>query len=123
MQVEAEMAGGTTRPLFRGPRDRRWWHVEHGGPESKWVLDVLLDQIERVRFVRETNPWASFPGEELLAVRFEADWHQTALHCYPTGQLGERGGVVLAAADPDGRVDADEGVHVGAQTQRISLRG
>jgi hypothetical protein len=74
--------GGTTRPLFRGPRERRWWHVEHGDPESKWVLSVRLDQVERVRFVREANPFASFPGQESLVVRFETDGHQTALHCF-----------------------------------------
>jgi hypothetical protein len=73
---------GTTHPIFRGPRERRWWHVEHGDAGSKWVLDVRLDQIERVRFVREANPFPSFPGEQSLVVRFEADGHQTALHCY-----------------------------------------
>jgi hypothetical protein len=46
---------GATRPLFRGPSDRRWWHVEHGDPESKWGLDVRLDRVERVRFSRESK--------------------------------------------------------------------
>jgi hypothetical protein len=46
---------GATRPLFRGPSERRWWHVEHGETESKWVLDVRLDQVERVRFSREVR--------------------------------------------------------------------
>lgn len=73
---------GSTRPLFRGPSERRWWHVEHGEPESKWVLDVRLDQVERVRFIREVSSFASFPGQESLVVRFEADGDQTALHCY-----------------------------------------
>ena len=62
---------GRTRPVFRGPADRRWWHVEHGGDESKWVLDVRLDQVEAVRFVREPSAFPSFPGEESLSVRFE----------------------------------------------------
>lgn len=75
--------GGATRPLFRGPSERRWWHVELGDPGSKWVLDVRLDQIERVRFIREPNPFPSFPGQESLVVRFEtSDGDQTALHCY-----------------------------------------
>jgi hypothetical protein len=73
---------GATRPLFRGPTERRWWHVEHGDPESKWVLDVRLDQVERVRFIREASPFASVAGQESLVVRFEADDDTTALHCY-----------------------------------------
>jgi putative heme iron utilization protein len=73
---------GSTRPLFRGTSERRWWHVEHGDPRSKWVLDVRLDQIERVRFLRESSPFPSFPGEESLVIRFEAEGDQTALHCF-----------------------------------------
>jgi putative heme iron utilization protein len=73
---------GSTRPLFRGPSERRWWHVEHGDPESKWALSVRLDQIEHVRFIREPNPFPSFPGEESLVIRFEADGERTPLHCY-----------------------------------------
>ena len=73
---------GSTKPLFRGPSERRWWHVEHCEPESKWGLDVRLDQVERVRFSREVSAFASFPGQESLVVRFEADGDQTALHCY-----------------------------------------
>jgi hypothetical protein len=72
---------GRTRPLFRGPGERRWWHVEHGDPESKWVLDVRLDQVERVRFSREVSELSS-SGQESLVVRFVADDEQTALHCY-----------------------------------------
>lgn len=73
---------GATRPLFRGPSDRRWWHVELGDPGSKWVLDVRVDQIERVRFIREVNPLSS-SGQESLVVRFESsDGEQTALHCF-----------------------------------------
>lgn len=79
--VTAHMRG-STRPLFRGTSERRWWHVEHGDPESKWNLSVRLDLIERVRFIRGANPFPSFPGEESLVIRFEADGDQTALHCY-----------------------------------------
>ena len=73
---------GSTKPLFRGPSERRWWHVEHGEPESKWGLDVRLDQVERVRFSREVSAFTSFPDQESLVVRFEADDDKTALHCY-----------------------------------------
>jgi hypothetical protein len=73
---------GATRPLFRGPSERRWWHVEHGDPGSNWALDVRLDQVERVRFSREVSSFASLPGQESLVVRFEADDENTALHCY-----------------------------------------
>jgi hypothetical protein len=71
---------GRTRPVFRGPAGRRWWHVEHGEDESKWVLDVRLDQVKTVRFVREVSAFASFPGEESLSVRFE-DGEQAVLFC------------------------------------------
>jgi hypothetical protein len=72
---------GETRPLFRGPSERRWWHVEHGDPESKWVLDVRLDQVKRVRFSREVSQFSS-NGQESLVVRFLGDDEDSALHCY-----------------------------------------
>ena len=72
---------GRTRPVFRGPAERRWWHVEHGAAHSKWVLDVRLDQVGAVRFVREPNPFPSFPGEESLTVRFEGT-DGAVLYCY-----------------------------------------
>jgi hypothetical protein len=75
---------GRTRPVFRGPADRRWWHVEHGDADSNWILDVRLDQIDAVRFVREPNPFPSFPGEESLTVRFEAA-DRAVLFCYLEG--------------------------------------
>jgi hypothetical protein len=72
---------GATRPLFRGPSERRWWHVEHVDPDSKWVLDVRLDQVERVRFSREVSQFSS-DGQESLVVRFLAGNEDSALHCY-----------------------------------------
>ena len=75
---------GRTRPVFRGPADRRWWHVEHGDADSNWILSVRLDQVEAVRFVREPNPFPSFPGEESLTVRFEAA-DRAVLFCYLEG--------------------------------------
>jgi hypothetical protein len=44
---------GTTAPVFRGPADRRWWHVEIGDDAANWIMDVRVDQITGVRFVRE----------------------------------------------------------------------
>jgi len=71
---------GRTSPIFRGPSDRRWWHVEHGAADSKWVLDVRLDQVEAVRFVREPSSLPSVPGES-LTVRFEAA-DRAVLFCF-----------------------------------------
>jgi hypothetical protein len=36
---------GATRPLFRGPADRRWWHVELGDGAAGWSMDVRVDEI------------------------------------------------------------------------------
>jgi hypothetical protein len=72
---------GGTRPLFRGPSERRWWHVEHGEQESKWMIDVRLDHVERVRFSREVSEFSS-DGQESLVVRFLAGGDESALHCY-----------------------------------------
>lgn len=45
---------------------------------------MRLDQVEAVRFVREPDPFPSFPGEESLTVRFEAA-DQAVLFCYLEG--------------------------------------
>ena len=34
--VTAHLTGATT-PLFRGPADRRWWHVELGDDAASWI--------------------------------------------------------------------------------------
>ena len=44
---------GATRPLFRGPADRRWWHVELGDDAASWTMAVRVDEITGVRFMRE----------------------------------------------------------------------
>jgi hypothetical protein len=31
---------GVTTPLFRGPADRRWWHVELGADAASFTMDV-----------------------------------------------------------------------------------
>ena len=61
---------GVTTPLFRGPADRRWWHVDLGDDTASWAMDVRVDEITGVRFVREPYPFPSFPGREVLTVQF-----------------------------------------------------
>ena len=47
---------GTTTPVFRGPADRRWWHVELGDDAAGWIMDVRVDEVTGVRFVRGPYP-------------------------------------------------------------------
>ena len=72
---------GATSPLFRGPADRRWWHVELGDDAASWIMDVRVDEITGVRFVREPYPFPSFPGREALSVQFLGPG-DTVLSCY-----------------------------------------
>jgi hypothetical protein len=73
---------GVTTPLFRGPADRRWWQVDLGDDTASWTMDVRIDEITGVRFVRGPYPFPSFAGREVLTVHFLGpDW-ETALHCY-----------------------------------------
>jgi hypothetical protein len=51
---------GATAPVFRGPSDRRWWHVALGDGAASWTMDVRVDEITGVRFVREPYPFPSF---------------------------------------------------------------
>jgi putative heme iron utilization protein len=73
---------GATRPLFRGPADRRWWHVKLGDDAASWIMDVRVDEITGVRFVREPYPFPSFPGRESLTVQFLGPAGDTVLNCY-----------------------------------------
>ena len=73
---------GTTHPVFRGPHDRRSWHVELGPASGKWVMDVRLDEITAVRFVREPSPFPHFPGQESLVVRLVGPSDDGVLSCY-----------------------------------------
>ena len=43
---------GATAPVLRGPADRRWWHVNLGDEMASWTMDVRVDEITGVRFVR-----------------------------------------------------------------------
>jgi hypothetical protein len=62
---------GATTPVFRGPAEQRWWHVELGDDAAKWVMDVRVDEITGVQFVRAPYPFQPhFPGHEVLTVQF-----------------------------------------------------
>jgi hypothetical protein len=43
-------------PVFRGPADRRWWHVRLGADAASWTVDVRVDQIIGVRFRARALP-------------------------------------------------------------------
>jgi putative heme iron utilization protein len=73
---------GTTTPVFRGPADLRWWHVELGDATTNWIMDVRVDQITGVRFVRKPYPFPSFRGREVLTVVFLGPGGESALSCY-----------------------------------------
>ena len=53
---------GVTTPLFRGPADRRWWHVVLGDDAASWTMDVRVDEITSVRFGREPYPFPRSRG-------------------------------------------------------------
>ena len=73
---------GATTPLFRGPADRRWWHVELGDDAASWTMDVRVDEITGVRFVRGPYPFQPhFPGHEVLGVDFLGPGADMVLHC------------------------------------------
>jgi hypothetical protein len=73
---------GVTAPVFRGPADRRWWHVELGDDAASWIMDVRVDEITGVRFVRGPYPFASFPGREVLTIQFLGPDREMVLYCY-----------------------------------------
>jgi putative heme iron utilization protein len=73
---------GVTAPVFRGPADRRWWHVQLGDEATSWTMDVRVDEITVVRFVRGPYPFPSFPGREVLTVQFLGPGGDTVLSCY-----------------------------------------
>ena len=78
----AHLADVTT-PVLGGPADRRWWHVVLGDDTANWTMDVRVDEITGVRFVREPYPFVPhFPGREVLVVQFLGPGEGTVLHCY-----------------------------------------
>ena len=76
---------GTTTPMFHGePADRRW-HVEVGDQQTKWIMDVNLNEISSVQFVRERSPFPAFAGEESVTVRFvgpDPDDPHSIIYCF-----------------------------------------
>jgi hypothetical protein len=77
----AHLAGVTTH-LFRGPAGRRWWHVELGDDAARWTMDVRVDEVTGVRFVRGPDPFPSFPGREVLTVEFLGPGGESGLGCF-----------------------------------------
>ena len=73
---------GVTTPLFRGPAHRRWWHAELGDDATSWTMDVRVDEITGVRFVRGPYPFPSFPGREVLTVEFLGPGGESSLGCF-----------------------------------------
>jgi hypothetical protein len=71
-----------TVPVFRGPTNRRWWHAEVGDDAAKWIMDVRIDEITGVRFVRAPYPFSGFPGQEALTVQFLGPGGGAVLHCF-----------------------------------------
>jgi hypothetical protein len=76
---------GATAPVFRGSAGRRWWHVRLGDDAASWTMDVRVDEITGVRFVRGPNLFPSFPGQESLTMEFLGPGGDTVLGC----SLGE----------------------------------
>jgi hypothetical protein len=77
----APLAGVTT-PVFRGPADRRWWHVVLGDDAASWTMNVRVDEITGVRFARRPSLFPAWPGQEVLMVQFLGPGGESVLHCF-----------------------------------------
>ena len=55
---EPTVGRATARPdrCSAGPADRRWWHVTLVDDAASWTMDVRVDEISGVRFVRQLHP-------------------------------------------------------------------
>ena len=73
---------GTTTPLFRGPADRRWWHVELGDDAANRTIDMRVDDVTGVRFARGPSLFPAWPGQEVLSVQFLGPGGEGVLHCF-----------------------------------------
>jgi hypothetical protein len=73
---------GLDAPSFHDGLDSRRWHTRGGGVLGEWIMDVDLDAISDVQFVREPNPFPDFPGEESLTVRFLGPDGASVLHAF-----------------------------------------
>jgi hypothetical protein len=77
----AHLADVTT-PVFRGPADRRWWHFELGDDAASRTIDVQVDEVADVRFVRGPSLFPAWPGQEVLSVQFLTPGGKSVLHCF-----------------------------------------
>ena len=77
----AQLAGATT-PLFRGPADRRRWHVVLGDDAATRTADVRGDDVTDVRFARRPSLFPAWPGQEVLGVQFLGPGGESVLHCF-----------------------------------------
>jgi hypothetical protein len=71
-----------TTPLFRGPADQRWWHVELGDDAASQTMDVRVDEVTGVRFARRPSLFPAWPGQEVLTVQFLGPGGESVLHCF-----------------------------------------
>ena len=79
--VDCHLAG-VTKPVFRGPVDRRWWHGYLGDNAASPTMDVRVDEITGVWFERGTSMFPSFPGQEVLGVHFLGPGGEDVVHCF-----------------------------------------
>jgi len=77
----APLAGATTPP-FRGPADRRWWHVVLGDDAASQTINVRVDEVTCVRFARRPSLFPAWPGQEVLSVQFLGPGGESVLHCF-----------------------------------------
>jgi hypothetical protein len=82
--VDCQLAhlAGAPAPLFRGPADRRRWHVVLGDDAANRTVDVRVDEVTSVRFARGPSLFPAFPGQEVLAVQFLGPGGESVLHCF-----------------------------------------
>jgi len=73
---------GAATPLFRGPAGRRRWHVELGDDAASRTLDVRVDKVTGVRFLRGPSLFPEWLGQEVLAVQFLGAGGKSVLHCF-----------------------------------------
>jgi hypothetical protein len=71
-----------TTPVFGGPADRRSWHGVLGDDAASWTMDVRVDKVTGVWFVRGPSLFPSFPGEQVLGVQFLGPDGKSVLHCF-----------------------------------------
>ena len=71
-----------TTPLFRGPADRRWWHLELGDDAVSPTIDIRVDEVTGVRFARRPSLFPAWPGQEVLSVQFLGPDGKSVLHCF-----------------------------------------